>query len=68
MLCRVLGAFAKLRKANISCVMSVGPSVRPHGTTALPLEIFSCYLFFFRKSVEKIEVSLRYDKNNGYFT
>jgi len=22
----------------------------------------------FRKSVEKIKISLRYDKNNGYFT
>jgi len=23
---------------------------------------------FFRKSVEKIQVSLKYDKNNGHFT
>ena len=33
----VLGAFAKLRKATISFVMSV----RPHGTTRLPLDGFS---------------------------
>jgi len=32
----LLGAFAKLRKANISCVMSA----YPHGTT-LPLDGFS---------------------------
>jgi hypothetical protein len=31
---------------------------------------FSLNLVFedFRKSVEKINVSLKYDKNNGYFT
>jgi hypothetical protein len=32
-----LGAFAKLRKPTISFVMSVRLSVRPHGTTRLPL-------------------------------
>jgi hypothetical protein len=37
-------------------------SVCPHGTTQL-----SC-LRIFRKSVEKTEVSLKLDKNNGYFT
>jgi len=26
------------------------------------------FLFFFRKSVEKIKVALKSDKNNGYFT
>jgi hypothetical protein len=33
-----LGAFVKLRKATISFVMSVHPSVRPHGTTLLPFD------------------------------
>jgi len=33
-----LGAFAKLQKATISFVMSVCPSVRPNGTTQLPLD------------------------------
>ena len=33
----ILGAFAKLRKATISFVVSV----RPHGTTRFPLEGFS---------------------------
>ena len=36
-----LGAFAELRKATIIFVMSVRPSVRPHGTTRLPLDVFS---------------------------
>ena len=40
-----LGAFAKFRKATIRFVMfvcpSVHPSVRPHGTTRLPLGGFS---------------------------
>ena len=37
----VLGAFAKLRKATISFVMSVRLPVRRHGTTRLPLDGFS---------------------------
>jgi hypothetical protein len=47
----------------------VRPSVRPHGTTRLPLDGFSCNLIFecFRKSVEKIRVSLQPDKNTGTF-
>ena len=47
-------------------------SVCPHATTRLPLDGFSRNLifeyFFFRKHVEKIQVSLKSDKNNGYFT
>ena len=61
-----LGAFAKLRKATISFVMSVCPSVRPHGKTRLYYtdvhEI--SYLSVFRKSSK----SLKTDKNNGCFT
>jgi hypothetical protein len=37
----LLGTFAKLRIATISFVMSVCPSVRPHGTAWLPLDGFS---------------------------
>jgi len=41
----ILGAFAKLREATIRFVMfvslSVCLSVRPHGTTRLPLNEFS---------------------------
>jgi hypothetical protein len=67
---QVLGAFAKLRKATVSCVMSVPPAGRPHGTTWLPLHGFSRNLAFddFSKSIDKIQVSLKSDKNNGYFT
>ena len=35
-----LGAFAKLRKASISFVMSVRPSVCPHGTARLTMDGF----------------------------
>jgi hypothetical protein len=35
-----LGAFAELRKATISFVVSLCPSVRPHGTTSLRLDGF----------------------------
>jgi hypothetical protein len=62
----LLGSFASLWKAIISFVMSVCP----HGTTRLPLDGFGLNLifgFFFRKSVDKIQVSLKSDKNNGYF-
>jgi hypothetical protein len=36
-----LDAFAELQKATISFVISVAMSVRPHGTTRLPLGGFS---------------------------
>jgi hypothetical protein len=42
----LLGAFAKLRNATISFVMSVGPSFRPHVTTQLPMYGFSLNLIF----------------------
>ena len=45
-------------------------SVRPHRTTRLPLDGFSRNLIFeyFSKSFEKIQVSLKSNKNGGYFT
>jgi hypothetical protein len=63
----VLGAFPKLRKANISFVVSVRPSVHveqfgSHWTD------FHKVLSIFGKSVGKIQVSLKCDKNNGHFT
>jgi hypothetical protein len=46
----VSGAIAKLRKATVSFVMSVHPSVclsvYPHGTTQLSLNVFSWNLIF----------------------
>jgi len=29
---------------------------------------FNIGVFFFRKSVEKVKVALKFEKNNGYFT
>ena len=45
-------------------------SVRPRGTTQLPLNRIPWNLIFsiFWKSVQKIPVWLIYEKNNGYFT
>jgi hypothetical protein len=66
----LLGAFAKLRKATINFVMSVRLFVCPHGTTRLPLDGFSWNLIFesFSKICrKKIRVSLKSDKNKGYF-
>jgi len=64
----LFGAFTKLRKATISFVMSVRPSVRmelgSHWTDFHKI----WYLSIFRKTVEKIKGSLKSDKSNGYFT
>jgi hypothetical protein len=68
-----LGALATLQKATISFVMTVRLSVAPQAH----MEQLSSYqtdfheilhLRFFRKSVEEIQVSLKSDKNKGYFT
>ena len=66
------GTFAQLRKATGSFVTSIAPSIRlaiwnnPVPTGRIFHRIR--YLSFFRKTVEKIQVSLKWDKNNGYFT
>jgi hypothetical protein len=52
-----LGAFTKLLNDLISFVTSV----RPCETTRLPLNVFSRNQSTFRKSVEKIQVSLKSD-------
>jgi len=47
--------------------MSGGMSVHPHATTQTDFhEIW--YLSVFQKSVEKVKVSLKSDKNNRFFT
>ena len=62
-------AFTKLRKANISFVMSVCLSFMcPHKITWFPLEGFSRNLSVFGESFKKIQVSLKTDKNNGFIT
>jgi hypothetical protein len=68
-----LGAFAKFQKATVSFVTFVCPSVRPSvrveqlGSHCRDFhEIW--YLSIFQKSVKKIQVLYKYDKNNRYFT
>ena len=63
----VLGVFAKLRKATINFVMSVCPSVIMEHLGYHVKEFHEIvYLIIFRKSVEKIQFSLKSDKNKGY--
>jgi len=64
-----LGTVTGLREATMSFVMSVCPSVRikqlgSHWTDFRELWYWS----IFPKSVKKIQVSLKSDKNNGYIT
>jgi hypothetical protein len=58
-----------LASSCLSVHVCVCPFVLLHGTR-LPLGGFSWNFIFeyFSKSEEKIQVSLKYDKNNGYFT
>jgi hypothetical protein len=62
------GTFIKLRKATISVVTSVRQSAwnnsAPSGGIFIKVHIW----VFFEKSVQKIQTSLKYDKNNGNFT
>jgi len=65
--------FAELRKATISFVMSVRPSVRrsarkeQRGSQWTDIDEI-LYLSNFRKTIQKIQVSLQSDKNNRHFT
>jgi hypothetical protein len=60
----VLGAFAKLRKATITFVVSVCPSVRMEERGSHWKDFSEIwYLSIFRKSVEEIQVSLKYENN-----
>jgi hypothetical protein len=68
--CRAVMAhmfFAKLRKATVVFVMSVCP----HGSTRLPLDGFNETRYLVPppppKSVEKVQLLLKSDNNNGYF-
>jgi len=64
-----LGTSAKLRKAVASFVISVRPSVRMEKLGSHWTDFHEIwYLSIFLKYVEKIQVSLKSDKNNGYFT
>jgi len=62
-----LGAFAKLRKATIRFVVSVCPSARlPAWSNSARTEriVMKFVLSIFIKSVDKIQGSLKYDKNS----
>jgi hypothetical protein len=65
-------AFAKLRKAMVTVVISVRPSVRLSAwVNSAPIgRIFIKMLYFgiFRKSVQKSQVSLIFDANRRHFT
>ena len=61
--------FAKLRKANISFVMSIRPSVRIKQLGSHWTDFDKTwYLRLFRECVEIIHVTFKSDKNSGYFT
>ena len=65
-----LGAFAKLRKTTISFVLSVCLSVRMEQLVSQWTVFHEIWYLSFlsRKSVEKMQVFLKSDKNNEYFT
>jgi hypothetical protein len=48
--------------------MSVCPSAGNNSAPTGPIYMKPHYLNIFRNSAEKIQVSLKYDKNNEYFT
>ena len=64
----LLSAVTKLRKATISFVMSAHLSVCPRRKTRLRWTDLHETAEYFSKIVEKIQVSLKSDKNNGHFT
>jgi len=65
----VLGVFAKLQNAAISFFMSIHQSVciEQLGSTWMNFHKI-LHLSIFQKSVNKIQVSLKSDTNNRYFT
>jgi len=64
----ILGPFAKLRTATLSVIMSARPSVRMEQLGSHWTHFHEIWnLNVFRKSVEKIQVSLKSDKYNGNF-
>ena len=65
---KFLSASANLWNSTTVFYTSVRPSVH---VTLLPLDGFSWNLifeYFFRKTVQKIQIKLKPDKNIGYFT
>jgi len=65
---KILDAFANLRKVTISFVMYFRPSERNNSVPIGRIFHEICYLSIFGNSVEKIQVSLKSDKNEGCVT
>ena len=66
---RFSGAFTKLRKATISFVVPVCLSVRMEQLGFHWKDFHELWkLRIFRKSIEKVQVSLNLDQKNGYYT
>ena len=65
--CRFVWAFAKFRKGAISFVLSVCRSVWNNSAPAERIFMKFC-LNIFRKCEEKIQESLKSEKNSRYFT
>ena len=65
--CLFLGAFVKLLKEIISFVVSVCPSAWNNSAPTRRI-VMKLNMSFLRKSVHKLQVSLKSDKNNRYFT
>jgi len=64
-----LGVFAKLLKATISFVLSIRLSVHVEQLGSMWMDFQEVwFLSIFLKSFEEIQVSVKSDKNNGYFT
>jgi hypothetical protein len=57
----------KLPKATMVFIMSVRPFARNNSTPTGRI-LMKFHIYVFRKSVEKIQVSLKTDMSNGYFT
>jgi len=57
-----------LQEVTFSFVTSVCPSVCTEQLGSHWMDIHKIYLIIFQKSVKKIQVSLKSEKNNRYFT
>jgi hypothetical protein len=63
-----LGAFAKLPKATVSFVMSVRPCGRLQQLGFHGMDFDEFMFEFCQKCRGNVQVSLKSDKNNDYFT
>ena len=60
----LLCSFAKLRRATVRFVLSAFNNSAPSGRIFMKFDA-RVFFFFFFKSVEKVKISLKSDKNNG---